>query len=170
MFCVFFVWLIALLIDRLNDWLIWFALIWLMIYWLIDLLFDRSICRLIGWLIDGLIVSWLVGFIWICSLVLFDLMHSAFARFPWALWPLPVYAGPSWFYRTGFSDGKVQKHDARENVSKTPRLRNGLPVFCPKSAVPLASCLHGQACKGSYRHQQNSWNRNPCRKRSFCHR
>ena len=81
-----------------------------------------------------------------------------------------VSVGPLWFCRADFSDGKVQKLgvistrlgvlvrlgfialvsvmvtvqklDAREHVSKTPRLRNGLPVFCLKSGVPLTSCLH----------------------------
>ena len=28
-------------------------------------------------------------------------------------------------------------------------LQNHGSVFCPKSEVPLASCLRGQACKGS---------------------
>ena len=96
---------------------------------------------------------------------------------------MEVSVGPAWVCRADFSDGKVQKLgvistrlgvlvrlgflalvsvmvtvqklDAREHVSKTPRLRNGLPVFCLMSEVPLASCLHGQACKGSSRHQQN---------------
>ena len=63
-----------------------------------------SIDWLIDWSIDWLLGDWLFGFV--RSFFLFR------ALCPWALWPLRVSVGPSWFCRADFSNGTVQKLSA----------------------------------------------------------
>ena len=67
-------------------------------------LFVASLDLTWGWFIDRSIdfgvtvyLDSFGHFFWFCALC------------PWALWPLRVSVGPSWFCRADFSDGKVQK-------------------------------------------------------------
>ena len=87
------------------DWFINRSIGW--IDWLIDWLIDRPIDRLIDWLIARLVVCRLAmvvhSFGLFCWFWFFDALR------PWALWPLRVSVGPSWFCGADFRDGKVQK-------------------------------------------------------------
>ena len=59
-------------------------------------------------------VDWLIGWFdlfFVFGFYLVGCLAPIFG-FPWALRPLLISAGPSWFYGTGFSDGEVQKLDA----------------------------------------------------------
>ena len=121
--------------------------------WLeVDSLIDRWIDRSIDCWVTGYLVSF-HHFFWLCALC------------PWALWPLRVFVGPSWFCRADFSDGKVQKLgalSARCSFDRDrPDVTENYPVWD-----------HGQdrGLVMAARRNQNSWNRTPSRKRRFCRR
>ena len=88
---------------------------------LLDWLIDRSTDRLI----DCWLVVWLVSFGFVLWFYLvWCLAHML--GFQWALWPLRVSVGPSWFCGAGFSDGKVQKLDANSTWIAWRWLQNTL--------------------------------------------
>ena len=98
MLCVLSYWLelrsIYSSIDCLTDWSIrrW------LIDWLVDRLVDPSI--------DWLVVGWLALVVHSFGLACWFYLRT------WALWPVRVSVGPSWFCRADFSDGNVQKLSA----------------------------------------------------------